>query len=105
MNVEMSRMSVRVRVSGVLDGSRAMQLLSGLDRFRTGAVIVDFSGVRRFEAFGVDLLVKGLGRRPRAGGTRIRCTGLPPCVAERLREQEIEIVESLRPPQWAPWAP
>jgi len=97
-------MDVRVRVSGVLDGSRAMQLVGGLDRFVTGAVIVDFSGVVQFEAFGVDLLVKELGR-PRAGGARIRCTGLPPCVAERLKEQEIEIVESLRSPRWAPWAP
>lgn len=104
MNVEMSRMDVRVRVSGVLDCSRAMQLLNGLDRFRTGAVIVDLSGVRRFEAFGVDLLVKGLGR-PRAGGVRIRCTGLPPRMAERLRERAIEIAESPRPPRWAPWAP
>lgn len=104
MNVEMHRMDVRVRVSGVLDGSRAMQLLNGLNGLRSGAVIVDFSGVRQFEAFGVDLLVKELGR-PRAGGARVRCTGLPPCVAGRLREQEIEIVESLRPPRWAPWAP
>jgi len=104
MNVEMSRMNVHVGVSGVLDGSQAMQLVNGLDRFRTVAVIVDFTGVRQFEAFGVDLLVKMLGR-PRPGGAGIRCTGLPPCVAERLREQEIEIVESPRPPRWAPWAP
>ena len=104
MNVDMSRMQVRVRLSGVLDASGAMQLLDELDRFRTGEVIVDFSAIRDVEPSGAEVLVQELGG-PHKGGARIRCVGLPPCVAERLREQEIEIAESPRPARWAPWAP
>lgn len=93
MNVDMSRMHVRVRLRGVLGVSGAMQLLNELDRFRTGEVIVDFSAIRDVGPFGAEVLVQGLGG-PHKGGARIRCVGLPPCVAERLREQEIEIAES-----------
>src|SRR3972149_5357430 len=61
MNVDMSRMHVRVRLSGVLDASGAMQLLNELDRFRTGEGIVDFSAIR-------DVEPSGGGGAPRAPG-------------------------------------
>lgn len=92
MNVDMSRMHVRVRVRAVLGVSGASRLLNELDRFRIGEVIVDFSAIRDVEPFGAEVLVQGLGG-PHKGGARIRCVGLPPCGAERLREQEIEIAE------------
>ena len=88
MNVEMSRMEARIRLGGVFDGSRAMQLLNALGRFKVGQVVVDFSGIQQFEPFGVEVLANGLAGPPR-GGARVRCLGLPPCVAERLREEEI----------------
>jgi len=93
MNVDMSGMQVRVRLSGVLDVSGAMQLLNELDRFRTGEVIVDLSAIRDVEPFGAEVLVQELGGLDK-GGARIRYVGLPPCVAERLREREIEIAGS-----------
>jgi len=92
---------LRVRLGGVLDGSRAMELLNVLDRCGTGEVILDFSGIRHFEPFGVEILVRGLGGLG-PGGARIQCSGLPPCVAERLREQAIEVAGFLGRPRWAP---
>lgn len=97
-------MELRIRVGGVLDGSRAMELLTLLDRCGTGEVVLDFSGFREFEPFGVEVLVRGLGAL-HTGRARIRCLGLPPCVAERLREQEIAVIGFLGRPRWAPWAP
>lgn len=97
-------MQLHVRLGGVFDGSRAMELLHVLDRCGTGGVIVDFSGIRRFEPFGVEVLVRGLGAL-HTGGARIQCLGLPPCVADRLREQEIVVAEFSGRPRWAPWAP
>ena len=104
MNVEMSQMQVRARSSGVLDVSGAVQLLNELDRFRTGEVIVDFSAIRDVGPFAAEVLVQELGGPPR-GGARIRWVGLPPRIAERLREQEIEIAESPCRPRWALRAP
>jgi anti-anti-sigma regulatory factor len=104
MNVEGCHMEVRVRPSGVLDGARAMELLNELARFRAWDVLVDFSGVRQFEPFGADVLVEGL-RGLHKGGTRLRCLGLPPCLAERVREEEIVVGEASGHPRWAPWSP
>jgi anti-anti-sigma regulatory factor len=70
----------------VLDGSQAMRLLTELCRFSGGEIILDFSGVHRFEPFGVEVLLKGLSG-PQAGGPRIRCSGLPHSLAERFREE------------------
>lgn len=86
MGAEMSRDTRRIRSSRVLDGSNAMLLLTELRRFSSGDIILDFSGVRRFEPFGVEVLLKGLSG-PRAGGPRIRCSGLPPSLAERFRDE------------------
>ena len=97
-------MELRVRLGGVLDGSRAMELLQVLDRWATGEVILDFFGIRCFEPFGAEVLIRGLGGL-RQGGARIRCSGLPPCVAERLKEQEIEVAGFRGRPRWAPWVP
>lgn len=97
MNVDMSRIAVRIRPRGILDGSRAMEVLHELGRFRTGEIIVDFSGIRRFEAFGAEVLLKGLGKRR---GVKIQCVGPPPCLAASLREHQIEVAEaSGRPPR------
>jgi anti-anti-sigma regulatory factor len=102
MNIDMTRMQVRVRVTGVLDGARAMEVLSQLARLGTQDAVIDFSGIRQFESFGVEVLVRGL-----AGlgnhGARVRCAGLPPCVAERLRAEGVIVAESLGRPRWAPW--
>lgn len=97
-------MELRIRVGGVLDGSRAMELLTLLDRCGTGEVVLDFSGIREFEPFEVEVLVRGLGAL-HTGRARIRCLGLPPGVAERLREQEIAVAGFLGRPRWAPWGP
>ena len=91
MGAEMSRDTRRIRSSRVLDGSKAMLLLTELRRFSSGEIILDFSGVRRFEPFGVEVLLKGLSE-PQAGGPRIRCSGLPPSLAERFREEHSLIV-------------
>ncbi len=86
MDAEMPRDRRRIRSSRVLDGSQAMRLLTELRRFSGGEIILDFSGVRRFEPFGVEVLLKGLSG-PQAGGPRIRCSGLPPGLAERFRAE------------------
>jgi anti-anti-sigma regulatory factor len=86
MNTEIFSDTRRIRSSRVLDGSRAMELLTVLSRFEGGEIILDFSGVRRFEPFGVDVLLRGLSRR-QAGGPRIRCSGLPARLARRFREE------------------
>jgi anti-anti-sigma regulatory factor len=77
----------RIRLKGVLDGSSAAELLNELKRRRSEEIAVDFSGIRQFEPFGIEVLVKGLGG-PRAKGARIWCLGLPPSLAERLRKEE-----------------
>jgi len=97
-------MDLRIRVGGVLDGSRAMELLNVLDLCRTGEVVLDFSGIRQFEPFGVEVLVKGL-ENVHSGRARILCFGLPPCVGERLREQEVGVAGLVGRPRWAPWVP
>lgn len=96
-------MEMRICVNGVFDGSRAMELLNLLDGCARGEVILDFSRVRRFEPFGVEVLVKRLGG-PDTGRASILCFGVPPCVAERLREREIVVAGFLGRPRWAPWA-
>lgn len=97
-------MELRVRLGGVFDGSRAMELLTLLDRCGTGEVVLDFSGIRLFEPFGVEVLLKRLSGRD-MGRASIRCFGLPPCVAERLREREIVVAGFSGRPRWAPWTP
>jgi anti-anti-sigma regulatory factor len=88
MGAEMSRDTRRIRSSRVLDGTQAMQLLTELRRFSGGEILLDFSGVRRFEPFGVEVLLKGL-KRPAAGGPRIRCSGLPPWLDKRFRDDSL----------------
>ena len=93
----------RIHLSGVFDGSRAMQLAAYLRREPAAEIVVDFSDVERFEAFGVDVLLReltGLGR----AGAAVRCCGVPPCVTERLDEIRIAVSSPLRDPRWAPWA-
>ena len=90
MHSEISSDTRRIRSSRVLDGSRAMELLTVLSRFEGGEIILDFSGVRRFEPFGVDVLLSGLSRI-QARGLRIRCSGLPACLAERFRGENSAI--------------
>lgn len=93
----------RVHLSGVFDGSRAMQLADHLRREPAVEIVVDFSDVERFEAFGVDVLLRELGELTR-GGPAVRCCGIPPCVGERLDEIGVAVSSSLRDPRWAPWA-
>lgn len=84
---------VRIRLSGVLDGSRAMEIAHLLRGQRGGEVVLDFSAVEAFEPFGVEVLARqleGAGRR----GDQIRCRGLPPCVAERMREIGVAVTPS-----------
>jgi hypothetical protein len=35
----------------------------------------------------------------------VRCCGLPPCVADQVREIGIGVGPAPRHPRWAPWAP
>ncbi len=93
----------RIHLSGVFDGSRAMQLADYLRREPAAEIVVDFSDVKRFEAFGVDVLLRELAGLRGAGAT-VRCCGLPPCVAERVDAIGIAVSSSLRHPRWAPWA-
>jgi anti-anti-sigma regulatory factor len=93
----------RIHLSGVFDGSRAMELMNYLRREHVAEIVVDFSGVERFEAFGVEVLLRELAGL-RAGDTAVRCSGLPPCVADRMEEVGIAVSSSLRHPRWAPWA-
>jgi anti-anti-sigma regulatory factor len=81
-----------------------MELLNLVDRCGSGEMTLDFSGIRRFEPFGVEVLVRGLGGL-RPGGPRIRCAGLPPCIAERLRGEEVAVAGSPPRARWAPWVP
>lgn len=94
----------RIHLSGVFDGSRAMQLADYLRREPAAEIVVDFSDVERFEAFGVDVLLRELAGLRGAGAT-VRCCGIPPCVTERLDEIGVAVSSSLRHPHWAPWAP
>jgi len=93
----------RIHLAGVFDGSRAMQLADYLRREPAAEIVVDFSDVERFEAFGVDVLLRELAGR-RAAGATVRCCGIPPCVTERLDEIGIAVSSSLHDPRWAPWA-
>ncbi|MBI2161340.1 MAG: STAS domain-containing protein [Candidatus Rokubacteria bacterium] len=93
----------RIHLSGVFDGSRAMQLADYLRREPAAEIVVDFSDVERFEAFGVDVLLRELAARRGAGAT-VRCCSIPPCVTERLEEIGIAVSSSLHDPRWAPWA-
>lgn len=94
----------RIHLTGVFDGSRAMQLVACLRREPAAQIVVDFSGVKRFEAFGVDVLVRELAGLGSASAS-VRCCGTPPCVTERLHEIGIAVSSSPRHPRWAPWAP
>jgi len=94
----------RIHLSGVFDGSRAMQLVNWLRHEPAGEIVVDFSDVERFEAFGVDVLLRELAGL-RCDSTTVRCCGIPPCVTERLDELGVAVSSSLRHPHWAPWAP
>jgi anti-anti-sigma regulatory factor len=93
----------RIHLSGVFDGSRAMQLVECLRREHAAEIVVDFSDVERFEAFGVDVLIRELAGLRGAGAT-LRCCGAPPCVTERLDEIGIAASSAPRHPRWAPWA-
>src|SRR3989304_922179 len=80
-----------------------MPLAAFLPRGPAAEIVVGFSDVERFEAFGVDVLLReltGLGR----AGAAVRCCGVPPCVTERLDEIRIAVSSPLRDPRWAPWA-
>ena len=94
----------RIHLSGVFDGSRAMQLVNWLHREHAGEVVVDFSDVERFEPFGVEVLLRELAGL-RGAATTVRCCGIPPCVTERLDEIGVVVSSSLRRLRWAPWAP
>jgi len=94
--------SARIHLSGVFDGSRAMQLLEYLRRAPAAEIVVDFSDVERFEAFGLDVLVIELAGLREAGATPC-CCGVPPCLTERLGEIGIAVLSSLHDPRWAPW--
>jgi len=94
----------RIHLSGVFDGSRAMELANWLRRERATEISVDFSDVDRFEAFGVEVLFRELAGLTGAGAT-VRCRGIPPCVSERLDALGIAVTPSPRHPRWAPWAP
>jgi anti-anti-sigma regulatory factor len=93
----------RIHLSGVFDGSRAMQLVECLRREHAAEIVVDFSDVERFEAFGVDVLIRELAGL-RGARTSVRCCGAPPWVTERLDEIGVAVSSSLRHPRWAPWA-
>ena len=94
----------RIHLSGVFDGSRAMELANWLRRERAAEISVDFSDVDSFEPFGVDVLLKELASLSAPGAT-VRCCGVPPCVTDRLDEIGIAVSSSVRHPRWAPWAP
>ena len=78
----------RIRLEGVFDGSRASELLNELERRGSEEIVVDFSGIRRFEPFGIEVFVKGWSG-PHGKGARIWWLGRPPGLAECLREEEI----------------
>lgn len=88
-----------VRLSGILDGSSAMELAHRLREARE-ETFVDFSGVEGFEAFGVEVLLQELGRA-RRDHSRLACLGVPPCLAARLQEAGVAVVPSPRPSRWA----
>lgn len=93
----------RIILSGVLDGSRAMEIAHLLRSQGVAPTAVDFTDVERFEPFGVDVLLRELAafRHAEAG---VRCCGLPPCVAEQMGEIGIAVDPATRHPRWAPWA-
>ncbi|MFQ5945574.1 MAG: STAS domain-containing protein [Anaerolineae bacterium] len=91
----------RIRLSGILDGSRAMEVVNRLRGQRDEEILLDFSEVEGFEAFGVEVLVRELGG-PRQADTRVRCCGVPPCLAERIHEAGIAVAPVPRHPRWAP---
>ena len=93
----------RIHLSGVFDGSRAMQVADYLRREPAAEIVVDFSDVERFETFGVDVLLRELAGL-RGAGAAVRCCGVPPCVTERLDEIRVAASSPLRNPRWAPWA-
>ncbi len=95
---------IRLCLSGRLDGSRAMELTNSLRGQLTEEVLLDLSQAEGFEPFGVDVLLRELAGR-RGAGPRVRCAGVPPCVAERMGEAGIAVEPSSRHPRWAPWGP
>jgi len=94
----------RIHLSGVFDGSRAMELANWLRHEGAAEISVDFSDVDRFEAFGVEVLSRELAGLHGAGA-KVRCCGIPPCVTDRLDALGIAALPSPRHPRWAPWAP
>lgn len=90
-----------VRLSGIFDGSRAMEVVNHLRCQPAAGVILDFSDVESFEDFGVEVLVRHLAEPGGAQG-RVRCRGLPPCVAARLEEAGVARAPTARRPRWAP---
>lgn len=94
----------RIHLSGVFDGSRAMQLALWLHREHAAEIVVDFADVESFEPFGIDVLLRELATQGAAGAT-VRFCGVPPCVTERLDEVGVAVSSSVRHPRWAPWAP
>jgi anti-anti-sigma regulatory factor len=79
-----------ILVAGVLDGSSAMELTNRLRDERRADIALDFSGISRIEAFGIEVLVRELARL-RAAGARIHCRGLPPRAAARFDEEGIVV--------------
>ncbi len=91
----------RIRLAGVLDGSRAMEVAHRLRDQGDAALTLDFSAVQGFDAFGIDVLLRELSA-PRRGTARVRCCGVPPCLAELMRQAGIPVVPSPRHPRWEP---
>ncbi|MFQ5828941.1 MAG: STAS domain-containing protein [Candidatus Methylomirabilia bacterium] len=85
----------RIRLCGILDGSLAMEVVNRLRDQGNREIVLDFSEVEGFEAFGVEVLLRQL-RDPGRPGSRVRCCGLPPCLAERVREAGIAVALSPR---------
>lgn len=91
-----------IRPTGTFDGSRAMEVAVLVRDRPDRRLLLDFSDVRGFEPFGVEVLLRELPRP--AQDARIRCSGVPPCLADAMRELGIVVAPTEKAPRWAPWA-
>ncbi|MFQ5830088.1 MAG: STAS domain-containing protein [Candidatus Methylomirabilia bacterium] len=76
-----------------------MELVNHLRDHANGEIVLEFSEVEAFEAFGVEVLLRHLGGAGRAD-TRVRCCGLPPSLAQRMQEAGVAVAPSARHPRW-----
>lgn len=90
----------RIRLTGSFDGSRAMEVAAEVRLRPDRRVLLDFSDVGGFEPFGIDVLLRELPTRPEA---RVRYCGVPPCLADAMRERGIVVIPPGKAPRWAPW--